>query len=213
MKKLLFIISTVFILAGCSTTHNTSKTSTDIENITQRLNSATSYNVSKSLISINNQYTIETNNGLSLDMSGRYINMTGDVFTLKAKNKLIGQEKQIKRWGLKLNRLAELRDESNNIIGYIGEDVLKNIFSIGYRFYFYDENKNEIGHTKQEWMSLTQDHVIYNNDGSIAYTIKGKFVSLSGGMNIKVKDNSKIRPEYALYYACIAYEIAQSESD
>lgn len=86
-------------------------------NIQERINSAREITVKEELISLSNKYNIYIDNEYIGNISGKFINITGDVFTFRDKNEnVISSEKQIKRWGIRLNRLAELRDKSNNII-------------------------------------------------------------------------------------------------
>jgi len=73
--------------------------------------------VEEELISFNQKYNIYIDNSYIGSISGKFVNITGDIFTFKDKNGyIISSEKQIKRWGIKLNRMAELRDKSNNPI-------------------------------------------------------------------------------------------------
>lgn len=211
MKKITYILIalSLFILAGCASQEPT-KTH-DIKTIQSKMKAAKYFDVEKSIISLNNENSIKSDNGLKLTMTGKYINVVGDTFTLKADGTTIGSETQIKRWGVKLNRLAELRDENNTVIGYIGERRLENLFNIGYRFYMYDAQKNEIGHTAQKWLSISDNHTIYNNNDTKAYTIKSKVPSIGSQLHIAVVDNSKIRPEYAIYFGSIVNEITSQK--
>lgn len=85
--------------------------------ILEKINSATKVKVEEEFISFNKKYNIYIDNSYIGNISGKFINVTGDVFTFKDKNdNIISYEKQIKRWGIKLNRMAELRDKSNNAI-------------------------------------------------------------------------------------------------
>lgn len=86
-------------------------------NVLEQLNSANDVRVEEELISFNQKYNIYIDNFYIGSISGKFVNITGDIFTFKDKNGyIISSEKQIKRWGIKLNRMAELRDKSNNPI-------------------------------------------------------------------------------------------------
>jgi len=86
-------------------------------NVLEQLNSANDARVEEELISFNQKYNIYIDNSYIGSISGKFVNITGDIFTFKDKNGyIISSEKQIKRWGIKLNRMAELRDKSNNPI-------------------------------------------------------------------------------------------------
>lgn len=86
-------------------------------NVLEQLNSANDVRVEEELISFNQKYNIYIDNSYIGSISGKFVNITGDIFTFKDKNGyIISSEKQIKRWGIKLNKMAELRDKSNNPI-------------------------------------------------------------------------------------------------
>lgn len=85
--------------------------------ILEKINSADKVKVEEEFISLNKKYNIYIGNSYIGNISGKFINVTGDVFTLKDKNSnVISSEKQIKRWGIKLNRMAELRNKSGNTV-------------------------------------------------------------------------------------------------
>ena len=83
-------------------------------NVLEQLNSANDVRVEEELISFNQKYNIYIDNSYIGSISGKFVNITGDIFTFKDKNGyIISSEKQIKRWGIKLNKMAELRDKCN----------------------------------------------------------------------------------------------------
>ncbi len=83
----------------------------------KKINSANRIVVTEEFISFNKKYNLYINDEYIGNISGKFVNITGDVFTLKDKNgNVVSSEKQIKRWGIKLNRMAEVRDKSNRAI-------------------------------------------------------------------------------------------------
>lgn len=170
--------------------------------------------IKKSLISFGNKYTIKTEDGDRYTIKGKFVNLTGDTFTLKDDDgNVLGKEKQIKRWGVKLNRLAKIMDFNGKIIGYIGEERIGDMLKIGYRFHFYDQNGKEIGYTKQKLISLALDNKIYNKDGTLAYKINGKLLTLTSKYEINAVNPKDINMVEASYFACILNEIYQARKD
>lgn len=124
-----------------------------------------------------------------------------------------GQEKQIKRWGIKWNRLAEVMNTNGQTVGFIGEQVVRDFFKYGYSFHFYDANKNEIGHSDEVFFSLTKEYHIKDNQNRLLYTIKGNFFSLTNTYDIEVIDSSVVPVEQAIFLTCILDAIATSEKE
>lgn len=220
----LLAIGLLVFLSGCNNSvqgeiakNGTVSNVVDTESVQQtikELHQSKTITLKKGMFTLNSKHTITTDNGLNLSLQGNYINMTGDVFTItNEEGHVISKEKQIKRWNVKLNRMAEVYDYQGNTIGYIGEEVIKDMFKLGYKFHFYDASGTEIGYTKQKVLSVVLNNTIYNNDGSEAYTLKNKFWALTDHTEITVKDNSTINPEQAIMFAAIINAIHQAESE
>ena len=87
------------------------------ENILEKINNATSVKVKEKVISLNKSYDIYIDGQNVANVSGKYVNITGDVFTLKDINgQVLMSEKQIKRWGIKLNRTAQIYDSKGSTV-------------------------------------------------------------------------------------------------
>ena len=112
------LINTKSVSKEIITQENIPQNNNDTQlNVLEQLNSANDVRVEEELISFNQKYNIYIDNSYIGSISGKFVNITGDIFTFKDKNGyIISSEKQIKRWGIKLNRMAELRDKSNNPI-------------------------------------------------------------------------------------------------
>lgn len=161
----------------------------------------------------NKSYQVFVNDEYIANVTGKYINVTGEVLSLKnISGDLIAKEKQIKRWGIKLNRLAEVYDNEENVTGYIGEEKIKDIFRIGYYFHFYDKDKNEIG-TSDQVFSLLKKDVFYNEDKEEIYIVNKTFHLLKDCYTIHVKDTGEVLPEMAIFMTCIEDSIEKADRE
>lgn len=176
------------------------------------LNNAKEIEVKEKLVSIGAGYDIYADDIHVGEINGKYVNLTGDVFELKdLDGNVVKSEKQIKRWNVKLNRMAEVYDKDKNVSGYIGEEKIKDMFSLGYKFHFYDKDKNEIGYTDQKVLSFTDTFKVYDMDNNLDYVIEGEFVSLTSSYDIEINDTSNIKPEDVVFYTAIQNEITRSD--
>ncbi len=230
-KKVLlaiFLIACLFLLVGCTdinvenesenSTHETmqeekTEQSEEESNISEKTREAKKVSIQEEIISINKEYNVYIDGKHVATVSGKYINVTGDVFKLEDSNgNLIAQEKQIKRWGVKLNRLAKVMDKNENVTGYIGEDVIKDFFSVSkYKFHFYDKDKNEYAYTKEKILSLLYEFQVYNNEDEEIYNVSKNFDLISDSYTItKIKD-SNVNMEDVIFLTCIVDAIRDSE--
>ena len=225
-KKIGWLLGFVFILVGCSPSIEAMPSQTPSTTVAPvvQTSSATNYGellanaqtirVSKAFVSFNPKYKITIDGRSFGTVQGKYINVTGDVFKLIDENgTLWGQEKQIKRWGIKWNRLAEVMNANGQTVGFIGEQVVRDFFKYGYSFHFYDANKNEIGHSDEVFFSLTKEYHIKDHQNRLLYTIKGNFFSLTNTYDIEVIDSSVVPVEQAIFLTCILDAIATSEKE
>lgn len=145
-------------------------------------------------------------------ISGKYINLTGEVLELSDMEGNVKKiEKQSKRWGVKINRMGSIQNVDGSITGYIGEEKIKDMFKIGHRYHIYNSDREEVGTSKEEIFSVTKKMDIYDMDGNIDYEIDEKVLSLTNSFDIKIKDNSNINVEDILFYTVIQNEISNSE--
>lgn len=139
------------------------------------------------------------------EIKGKYAKITGDVFTMRDMDgNILATEKQIKRWGVKLNRLAVVYDHDDNIIGYIGEELDK-MLSIGSLLHFYDSDKNEIGIFDQVNISLTgkKFNILKTDSEEEDYKISKDLMSTSDTYKIEVIDSSVISPIEVIFSVAI----------
>lgn len=222
MKKLktlqLLCFSLVFLLFGCSSAstidHQTAnaapKEKTDYE---QLLINAETIVIEEEVFSLSKKYNILVNEEKVAEVEGDFVKITGDTFTLKDMNgKTLASEKQIKRWGTKLTRVAEIYDEDNNVTGYIGEEASSKLFSIGYFFHFYDENKKEIGISDQVNFTSFKKNNFKDTNDNILYKVNAKF-NYTDTYELEVLDSSIIPLYHAIFMVCIEDSIKDSEEE
>lgn len=169
MKKRYFFsiiaIVVILLLVGCSSEiKDTNDDESSLpEDYSSLIEEATTVNVKERFVSLTKTYDVYVDGKEIGSVSGEYVNITGDIFTLTdANGNEIAKEKQIKRWGVRLNRLANLMDQDGNTTGYIGEEYFTDFFSLSkYNFHIYDSNKNELGYTQEEIMSLYYEFNVY----------------------------------------------------
>lgn len=96
------------------------ETKTSNENVLDKINNANSVTVKEKFISLNKSYDVYIDGKQIANVSGKYISLTGDVFTLKDNSgNTLMSEKQIKRWGIKLNRAAQIYDAKGNTVRFL----------------------------------------------------------------------------------------------
>lgn len=213
MVKCKYIISlliaiNIISLVGCKDSSNEVNTQTQEKVIEEEfdfnktITNANKIKVKEDIFNLNRVYEISVDDEVIGKINGQYINITGDIFTLTDKNdKEIASEKQIKRWGVKLNRLAEIYDANGNVSGYIGEEVLNDFFNLGRIMHFYDKDKNEIGKCEQKVFNYLDEYVVYNNDGNEDYRIKEQLTMVEPEYIIEVKDKESIVKQTDVVFA------------
>ncbi|HAX74107.1 MAG TPA: hypothetical protein DCY20_11340 [Firmicutes bacterium] len=210
-KKLTFIICLlVCLLLTVMFTENVQAQSFD--DLITTLENTDEMIIKRKWFTLNNSYAIYVDKDKVGTVDGKYINITGDVFKLKdTEGQVYGSEKQIKRWNIKLNRLAQVYDENSKTVGYIGEQMINDFFRLGKTFHFYDSNKDEVGVAKQKVFRLFSEFVIEDNNGTKLYKIKQQFSLFSSTYKITVYDNSVVPVEQSIYLTCILDAIKQAE--
>lgn len=222
----ILLLATLFLIGGCTSnikekymndpnSLNYNNQTVASSEVLDKINNASNVTVKEAIISFNKQYKIYVDGEHIATISGKYINVTGDVFTLKDLNgNTLAQEKQIKRWGIKLNRLAKFMDKDENLDGYIGENVIKDLFSVSkYKFHFYDNNKNEYAHTKEKIITLLYEFNVYNNSNEKIYNVEKNFNLVTDSYDItKVKD-SDVKMEKVVFLTCIVDAIIDANDE
>lgn len=211
---IIFFLLSGFIISPAKTT-NALKAASSVNSSTdykQILDDADKIVIRAKVITLNKQYIVYVKGKEVARVKGRFITALGDKFVLtdSAGNFLI-QERQIKRWGVKFTRMAEISDEEGNVLGYIGEKVSTNIFSIGHTFHFFDKDKNEIGLSDTVDLSLTKENKFYNPDNKVGYKVKKALISIGNEYTLTVLDKSSIPLYDAILMVCIEDSITSAE--
>lgn len=183
----------------------TPSTTNKSEDTLEIINSASRVTIREEFISLNKKYNIFVDGKQVATISGKYINLTGDVFTLTdMSSNVLAKEKQIKRWGVKLNRLAHIMDKNGNTDGYVGEEFFTDFFSISkYKFHFYDKNKNEIGHTREQVLSLLYQFNVFNNANEKVYDVDKNFTLFVDEYTIEKVKDSDVQMKDVVFLTCI----------
>lgn len=219
IKTLITILIGGILLVGCDDTPvqtdsniNTSTTTAEQtiankENNTdliEILNNAKEITVKEKVFSIGVGYDVYADEKLVGEIKGKIIKDFGDKFKLIDTNgNTVKEEKQIKRWGVRINRMAEVSTPDGNVTGYIGEERIKDFFTIGYRFHIYNENKEEIGYTKEKLTFIGKEFDIYDMEDNKDYDIDKKVFNFTSTYKIKINDTSDIPVEDVIFYTAI----------
>lgn len=181
-----------------------------------KLRSASKIEVKEKVISIGKHYDLYVDGEKVAEVTGKAIEILGDVFTLKTVDgKVLASEKESKRF-LRLSRAAICYDGDGSVTGYIGEEKLKDLFSWSYVFHFYDANKKEIGKSKKLGKSSLGRHKLYDNQGNADYDIDKRFravglvTSADKYILTRIDFESSIPLEYAIFITCIEDAIADA---
>ena len=225
MKKitclLVAIILAITLLAGCSTKSenyvesSSSETSVEETDYFALIEEATTVKIREEFISLNKKYNVYVDGNHVATVSGEYVNITGDVFTLTDGNgNTIAKEKQIKRWGVKLNRLAHVMDQDGNTTGYIGEEFFTDLFSLSkYNFHIYDSEKNELGYTKEQLISLLDKFNVYDTDDEVLFTIEKQIDIVDAYTIVKQNPDAEISMKDVIFLTCIVDAIEDASEE
>lgn len=99
--------------------------------------------------------------------------------------------------------MAEVSTPDGKVTGYIGEERIKDFFTIGYRFHIYNKNKEEIGYTKEKLTFIGKEFDIYDMEDNKDYDIDEEVFNFTSTYKIKVNDTSNIPVEDIVFYTAI----------
>ncbi|MGL5066848.1 MAG: hypothetical protein ACRC6T_03335 [Sarcina sp.] len=224
-KKIVLIIAIIGVIGGgigvvaCSSKEtakqpvNAQEATTNYNTAMGQLKGAKQIEISKDLVSLGKSYSIDVDGKDFGNMDGEFLNVLGDTLTIQTDNGTkISSEKQIKRWGIKLNRLAEVQDKDGKIVGYIGEEKFNDLLKIGYNFHFYNAKKEEIGYLKQQVFSFMDTFKVYDMNDKLCYEINAKFNPIRAEYVINVHDNNTIPADQVIYLTGILNSIKTSKA-
>ena len=193
----------------------------EINSLTEILDNAKEIKLEKKLFSLNKHYYIMVDNVVVGEVKGEFLTLFGDTLTMTDVNGYtVKKEHQIKRIGptkgklfnVSLDRLAEIRDGSDNITGYIGEQKLKDLLNLNHKQYFYNEEAFEMGMAKPDFFIFSKDYRVFNNEGNIDYDIDGNIFSLKSKTVIKKVVKTDIDEENIIFYTIMENSIIDSKS-
>lgn len=214
IKKIIGIIiciSLIFTMTACAEKKVTSKNV--MSESMKKLNEAEKILIKEKLISAGKQYDIYVDDEKVAKVMGKMVKLNGDVFTMEDVEKnFIIKEEQTKRWGVKYNRNAVIKDEEDNVLGYIGEKTFSKIFSSGYTFHFFNKDKEVIGTSDEVTFSLFKKNKYYNTKKEIAYEVNKK-IGVTDKYELIVKDKKDIPLYNAILMVCIEDSIVDAHKD
>ena len=215
--KLVSLVMLIVFLVACEaegTSGVTKKSEPEpVINGEELLQKADKIIISENPLSMNKEYEIFVGETKVAEVTGKYYKGFGDEFVLKdVDGDILLKEKQVKRWGVKYERTAEIKDKNDEIIGYIGESTSTKLFSMGYFFHFFDKDKKEIGVSDQVNFSVMKENKFLDNDGNIDYYVR-KQMAITDEYELEIKDKENIPLEFAIIMVCIEDAIADAEEE
>ena len=167
----------IMVLLFCGSILNCRAESSDIStDLLVQLNEASTIMVKKSWFSFNKNYQVYIDGEKVGEIQGLYFNILGERLILKdLDGEVYASEQQIKRWNVRLNRLAQVYNGADETVGFIGEQVVRDFFRFGKTFHFYDVNRGEIAVSKQKIFHIFPEYVIEDLTGEKLYKVKKKF--------------------------------------
>lgn len=145
------------------------------------------YKVKASFSLFNAKYDVFRNDKQIGYITGEMVYILGNTFTWYDMNdKELFHETEVKRI-FNLNRTAIVYNNKNIHLGYIGERVIDDYFNPGFTMHIYDNKKNEIGVSDQQFWSLLKKNIIYNNKKVVEYEIDQEFTLLFNEYTITPK--------------------------
>lgn len=209
-KKLVCAFMTVLILVGVMNVE-AADNQTDL---LMTLDQAETIKVKRSWFSFNKDYKVYVDGQKVGKVEGLYFNLFGERLVLSDLNgQVYGSEQQIKRWNIRLNRLAQVYNGTDETVGFIGEQVIQDFFRLGHTFHFYDQSRREIAVSKEKIFRLFPEYIIEDNQGNKLYKVKKKFSFLTSTYEITNYDSSVLPVEQAVFLTCILDAIKASESE
>ena len=199
------------LLSGCGGTSPIVQLES-MSNPGQRLNNASQITIEERVLNIGKDYNIIVGREKVASVSGKDINVIGgDVFTLTTVDgQVLASEKEHTRF-LSLSRTASCYDAQGKLTGYIGEEKLKDFFSLSYVFHFYDANKQDLGTSRKLGKSSFNRHNLYDAQGNADYNIDKHFSLIGDTYTLTVLDKTSAIPlTSAIFMVCIEDAIGDS---
>lgn len=213
MKKILyFSFLLMLLIIGCSNT-NVSKGDPNV-NYGDIINNAEKITIKEKVMTLSKAYEVYVDGKKVATVKGKIVNNFGDVFTVTDSNgNFLIKERQIKRWGVKFNRAAEITNQDDEVVGYIAEETFTKLFNGGYYFHFLDADKEEIGISDQIALSLLNKYKYYDKSDNQEYQVDGKFSLVDTYTIKKLVTEPKVPPLHAILMVCIQDAIHDADND
>lgn len=178
------------------------------------LSQAETIKIKRSWFSFNKDYRVYVDGKKVGKVEGLYFNLFGERLVLSdLDGQVYAAEQQVKRWNIRLNRLAQVYNASDETVGFIGEKVIADFFRLGYTFHFYDTNRQEIAMSKEKIFRIFTEYVIEDGQGKKLYKIKKKFTLFTSTYEIINYDTSVLPVEQSVLLTCILDAIKTAESE
>ena len=188
-------------------------TDSDIDLLTT-LSQAQTIKIKQSWFSFNKDYKVYVDGKRVGKVEGLYFNLFGERLVLSdLEGQVHASEQQVKRWNLRLNRLAQVYNGTGETVGFIGEQVIEDFFRLGYTFHFYDTNRQEIAISKEKVFRIFPEYVIEDSQGKKLYKIKKKFTLFTSTYEITNYDTNILPVEQSVLLTCILDAIKTAESE
>ena len=201
------LILCLFVI-GCGNPKDQKVTNKDYKAL---LDKASTVKIEEAFVSLGKHYDVYVGDEKVAEVTGNFFTTFGDTFIMKDPNgNFLIKETEIKRWGLEFDRMAEVQDQNNNTLGYIGEKTWTKIFSIGYTFHFFNSDKQMIGTSDQINFSFFKENQFFDNNNKVAYQVQKK-MGFTDKYELKVYDKSIIPLYQAILMVCIEDSIKDAE--
>lgn len=179
-----------------------------------QLNEASTITVKKSWFSFNKHYKVYVEGEKVGEMEGLYFNIFGERLVLKdLKGNVYGSEQQVKRFNVRLNRIAQVYNGADDPVGFIGEQVIRDFFRWGKTFHFYDTSFNEIAISKQRWFRIFSEYMIEDMNGEMLYKVKKKWSLFTTTYEITIYNSTILPVEQALFLTVILNSIDEVDEN
>lgn len=201
---ILMILILSFFIGGCAPPPPPQVEKKSSDYYKQKLDNAKEIKIDEAMMSIGKYYDVYADGEKVATIEGKFITTFGNVFEMKDLNgEFLIKEEEVKRWGpFDVTRLAEVKNEKDEIVGYIGEKYWDKWFSVGWSFHFYNKDKQEIGNSDQLNFTMFKENAFYDTNHNLQYQVEANW-GWTDNYTMKVYDKSKIPLYNAILMVCI----------
>lgn len=216
--KLMLLGVATLALVGCANTakdHSNNSPREKAEEVVayEGLKGSKDITVNQSLFSFVKDYSVESDNGNVFTVTGEFMAIMGDNLTMvDSDGNIVAKDHQIKRFGVNINRMAEI-ENADGVVGYIGEETSDKFnlsLSKSMWYHFYDKDGEEIGKGNKNFSFSAGDWEIMDMNNNVLYKLHKNW-SISNSFTLTVLDDSKVPVESAVFYTIIMNEITKDK--